>query len=66
MRRPSNIRSHHPFAFALIRLDGADTTLVHVVDAESIDAMATGMRVAPRWKEDRTGHITDIERLRSR
>jgi hypothetical protein len=50
----------HPFAFALIRLDGTDTTLVHVVDAESIDAMATGMRVAPRWKEDRTGHITDI------
>jgi uncharacterized OB-fold protein len=50
----------HPFAFALIRLDGADTTLVHVVDAESIDAMATGMRVAPRWKEERTGHITDI------
>lgn len=50
----------YPFAFALIRLDGADTTLVHVVDAESIDAMATGMRVAPRWKEGRAGHITDI------
>jgi uncharacterized protein len=50
----------HPFAFALIRLDGADTTLVHVVDAGSIGAMATGMRVAPRWRESRTGHITDI------
>ena len=37
----------HPFAFALIQLDGADTTLVHAVDAGSIDAMATGMRVAP-------------------
>ena len=49
-----------PFGFALIQLDGADTTLVHVVDAGSIDAMATGMRVAPRWSETRTGHITDI------
>jgi uncharacterized OB-fold protein len=50
----------HPFAFALVRLDGADTTLVHVVDTGAIDAMATGMRVAPRWSESRTGHITDI------
>jgi uncharacterized protein len=50
-----------PFAFALIRLDGADTTLVHVVDAGSIDAMATGLRVAPRWAAERTGHITDID-----
>ena len=51
----------HPFAFALIRLDGADTTLVHAVDAGSIDAMETGMRVAPRWRAVRTGHITDVE-----
>jgi uncharacterized protein len=51
----------HPFAFALIKLDGADTTLLHAVDAGSIDAMATGMRVAPRWRGQRIGHITDIE-----
>ncbi len=51
----------HPFAFALIKLDGADTALVHAVDAGSIDAMSTGMRVAPRWKAERSGHITDLE-----
>jgi uncharacterized OB-fold protein len=51
----------HPFAFALIRLDGADTALVHVVDAGSMDAMSTGMRVAPRWRAERQGRITDIE-----
>jgi uncharacterized OB-fold protein len=51
----------HPFAFALIRVDGADTTLVHAVDAGSPDAMSTGMRVAPRWRDERVGHITDIE-----
>jgi uncharacterized OB-fold protein len=51
----------HPFAFGLIALDGADTSLVHAIDAGTIDAMATGMRVAPRWRPQRTGHISDIE-----
>jgi uncharacterized OB-fold protein len=51
----------HPFAFALVRLDGADTGFLHAVDAGSIDAMSTGMRVAPRWKGTRVGHITDLD-----
>ena len=51
----------HPFAFASIRLDGADTALIHLVDAGSPDAMAIGLRVAPRWRAERKGHITDIE-----
>jgi uncharacterized protein len=51
----------HPFAWALIRLDGADTGLLHVVDAGSPAQMRTGMRVAPRWAEQRSGHIRDIE-----
>lgn len=50
-----------PFAFATIRLDGADTALVHAVDAGDRDTMAIGMRVAPRWRAERKGHITDIE-----
>jgi len=50
----------HPFAFALIRLDGADTAMLHAVDAGSIDRMQTGMRVAARWKDERAGHITDL------
>jgi uncharacterized OB-fold protein len=50
-----------PFAFALIKLDGADTALVHAVDAGGIDAMSTGMRVTPRWKSQRVGRIDDIE-----
>ena len=50
-----------PFAFALIRPDGADTALLHVVDCRSADAIRVGLRVAPRWKHERTGHITDIE-----
>lgn len=50
-----------PFAFALVKLDGADTGLLHAVDAGSIEAMATGMRVVARWRAERTGHIADIE-----
>ncbi|BCJ41209.1 DNA-binding protein [Actinoplanes ianthinogenes] len=49
-----------PFAWALIRLDGADTALLHAVDAGSRELMRTGMRVSIRWAADRTGHIRDI------
>ena len=49
-----------PFAWALIRLDGADTTLLHAVDAGSASAMRTGLRVRPRWSATRTGSIRDI------
>ena len=50
-----------PFAFALVRPDGADTAILHVVDCGSADAITVGMRVAPRWQAERTGHVTDIE-----
>lgn len=50
----------HPFAWALVKLDGADTSILHAVDAGSADAMSTGMRVRVRWADDRTGRIQDI------
>lgn len=50
----------HPFAWALIRLDGADTGLLHAVDAGTAANMRTGMRVRPRWADSPAGHITDI------
>lgn len=49
-----------PFAWALVKPDGADTAMVHVVDAGSIDAMSTGMRVVPRWADEREGRIEDL------
>jgi len=49
-----------PFAWALIRLDGADTAMLHAVDAGSAAAMRTGLRVRPRWAPTRTGSIRDI------
>jgi uncharacterized protein len=50
----------HPFAWALIRLDGADTAMLHAVDAGSPGAMRTGMRVRVRWADETIGHIRDI------
>jgi uncharacterized OB-fold protein len=49
-----------PFAWVLVRLDGADTALLHALDAPGPDAVRTGMRVRVRWAEERSGAITDI------
>lgn len=50
----------HPFAWALIRLDGADVPMLHAVDTGDIEAMATGMRVRAPWSAEPRGYITDI------
>lgn len=49
-----------PHALALVRLDGADTSMLHVVDAPSPDAVCTGARVRIRWASEPEGLITDI------
>jgi uncharacterized OB-fold protein len=48
-----------PFAWALVQLDGADTALLHALDAP-VDAISTGMRVRVRWADHPTGIINDI------
>jgi uncharacterized OB-fold protein len=50
----------HPFAWALVQLDGADTGLLHAVDAGTPEAMSTGMRVRIRWADERTGSLADL------
>lgn len=45
-----------PFAWALIKLDGADTALLHAVDG----TVKTGDRVHAHWVADPVGAITDI------
>ncbi|MEU7041953.1 OB-fold domain-containing protein [Streptomyces varsoviensis] len=49
-----------PFAWVLVRLDGADTALLHALDAPGPEAVRTGMRVRIRWAAERGGAITDI------
>jgi len=49
-----------PFAWALIQLDGADTALLHVVDAGDESRMKTGLRVRARFRDECKGEIQDI------
>ena len=51
----------HPFAFALIRLDGADAAMLHAVDAGDESKLSAGVRVKPRFSDEPTGGIRDIE-----
>ncbi|GAA2084147.1 Zn-ribbon domain-containing OB-fold protein [Actinomadura alba] len=71
---PRPRRSHplqRPFAWALIRPDGADTALLHALDlgvfeegAKPPRELRTGMRVRPKWRSERSGGIGDIECFR--
>jgi uncharacterized OB-fold protein len=49
-----------PFAWAMIRLDGADVPMIHCVAADSEQAVATGARVKAVWADETVGFITDI------
>jgi uncharacterized OB-fold protein len=51
----------HPFSFALVKPDGADTAMVGAVDAGSAEAMSSGMRVRPRFAKEPHNVITDLE-----
>jgi len=53
--------SSRPFAFVLVRLDGADTALAHIV-TDDLAALRVGRRVQAVWKPDaeRIGSIRDI------
>ncbi|OAN42543.1 DNA-binding protein [Mycolicibacterium iranicum] len=52
----------HPFAWALILLDGADTPLLHAVEtgAAGSAGITTGTRVHAHWVDEPVGAITDI------
>lgn len=50
-----------PFAFALVKLDGADTAMTHIVLADDLSALRTGARVRAVFAQERIGFITDID-----
>jgi uncharacterized protein len=49
-----------PFAYALIRLDGADVDILHII-REKLDKLEKGARVRAKFKNERVGHMLDIE-----
>ena len=61
VRRPQGIHPlPAPFAYALVRLDGADTDLLHIVRAADYAVLRAGLRVRAVWKAERRGSILDI------
>jgi len=57
--------STSPFAFVLVKLDGADTAMAHVVK-DGFDRVKVGARVQAVWAADdqRKGSIRDIDAFR--
>lgn len=49
-----------PFAWALVRFDGAGTAMLLPLAAEGPAAVRTGMRVVVRWAAERRGDVRDI------
>ena len=52
--------SEVPFAWAMIRLDGADVAMIHRIAAASEADVATGKRVRAVWADEPRGYIDDI------
>jgi uncharacterized OB-fold protein len=49
-----------PFVYAVIKLDGADTGLVHLVGEVKPGETKEGMRVKAVFAEERTGKLLDV------
>jgi len=49
-----------PFAWAMIKLDGADVPMIHCVAAAAESDIVTGARVRAVWADETIGFITDI------
>jgi hypothetical protein len=50
-----------PFAYAVIRLDGADTGLVHLLGEVKPEEIREGMRLKAVFAEERTGKMLDVK-----
>ena len=50
-----------PFAYALIKLDGADTAFIHLLGEVDLKAIRIGMRVKAVFADDTPGNILDIK-----
>lgn len=53
-----------PYILALIKLQGADTSLVHIVKGISIDQMKTGLKVEAVFADKDTSTIMNIDHFR--
>ncbi len=59
-RQLASLSQKAPVAFGLIRLDGSDTAMLHLLDEIDPDEIKIGMRVKARFADKRTGCMKDI------
>jgi uncharacterized OB-fold protein len=50
-----------PYILAMIKLDGADTSLVHVVEGIDVDEAKVGLKVQAVFAQETTSTILDID-----
>ena len=50
-----------PFVFGIVKLDGADTGMVHRLGEIDLEKIRIGMRVRAVFSEERKGDIRDIQ-----
>lgn len=53
-----------PFVYGLVRLDGADTCLLHFIGDVEPEKVKVGMRVEAVLEDEREGNILDIRHFR--
>jgi len=53
-----------PFVMALIKLDGADTAMTHIISGVRPEDVKIGMRVEAVFAKERKARITDIDHFR--
>jgi uncharacterized OB-fold protein len=44
----------------IIKLDGSDTGLVHLIGGVDIEEIKSGMRLKPVFRDERKGNLLDI------
>ncbi len=54
-----------PYILALIKLEGADSSLVHVVEGVDVDKVAIGQKVEAVFAEETTSTIMDIDHFKA-
>lgn len=50
-----------PFVYGVVKLDGADTGMAHLIREVDPEKVAIGMRLLPVFAEKRNGNILDIQ-----
>ena len=50
-----------PFVMAMIKLDGADTPMAHILEGIDVDSVKVGLRVKAVFAEETTNTILDID-----